>query len=373
MGKAGETTFPNLKAATGIADNRLLYHSPNPPNADTAFSDFLIGGIGRRVVDEPEFTQSNLSGNGDFDLHIGCPSSTVGGNNGWPFDATGGSIDGSGNFIPNNDTQIEPGDKIWVRINTDIEATGEYGEYWAEQVGKNGGSLVVTTTSGFTTTGNREVGVDDAGYYAVDIELKKTDSESSEVRFELQDGLNTDATNYGPVSGQTPGTPSVSFTGLRFTTPNTRIPFTHIQGLTVAWSNEGGQGSELGCDVDIQNPLDADGTRGDASYSIRATASIDNGGDRGPLYTWFYEASDPDNLGCPGDGTHLRKVSPAGSCQEFEFAMGTGRHFVRAVLTEGSGTGTVIDTKEIELTPNTTEPDSSSVSASYSEPTPGLC
>lgn len=347
MGRDGNTTISGLKQATSIASNNLYDHGVGTP-ASVRMSDFLTGAIGRDV-NSPEWSQGVVDGADQFDTFLGIPQTTIGGSNGLPAGRSS-TIESDGRVTIDDGYKLRVGDKIWVRVG----ATGS-GEFFAEQIGKNTSSLTFTnSTARFSPTGARQVGIDGSGRRVIDIELEVTGYNAIEARLRLEDGLNTDATNYGDPSTQT----GVSNTDLVFTTDDVKSDTVFFENMEIAYSNKGGNGSYVDCAGD---PLDGGHTSGDLSYSVRVETQVNNPAQKynGITYVWVYMNDDFDSLGCPPTTPKAKQDGSALYCldsdnESFTMQRGTNADVdVRVVLTDDdSSSPTVLDERLLTLSPD---------------------
>jgi len=346
MGRDGNTTISGLTQATSIASNDLFDHAAGTPSA-VYMSDFLTGAIGRDVT-SPEWAQGVVDGTGQFDTFLGIPQTTIGGNDGLPSGRSS-TIEPDGSVTIDDGYKLRVGDKIWVRVG----ATGS-GEFFAEQIGKNTSSLKFTnSTARFSPTGARQVGIDGSGRRVIDIELEVTGYNAIEARLRLEDGMNTDASNYGDPSTQT----GVSNTDLVFTTDDVKSDTVFFENMEIAYSNKGGGGSYVDCAGD---PLDGGNTSGDLSYSVRVETEVNNPAQKfnGTTYVWVYMDDDFGSLDCPPATPKAKQSGSALYCLDSDnegFTMQRGTNAdvdVRVVLTDDDSSSlTVLDERLLTLTP----------------------
>ena len=290
MGANGDITMSNLKVATGIADNRLSAHHPNGAGNQTAFGDFLVGVVGRRVASSVYVTASaHDAPPAPFDgwdtaisiPNCGDPNGTIidGVTPSRPRNLTGSIDTADGHFRVDGSERFEKGDKFWIRIDTN--ADDSLGKHVAEQIGKNANSLIFQSGSAniANVTGNREVGKDGAGNYVIDIELEVTSAASVGAGvgapFRYVDGMNTDAANYGDPSTQT----GVDNTNLQFFSPDVETDLVYIRQLTSSYAENG------------------------SLYDMTIKAWAHDPADKwGTLYMWSYFE---DSSTCPPNGTSV--------------------------------------------------------------------
>lgn len=154
MPSGGVNTITALKGATGIADNRLSAHHPNGPGVRTAVSDFWVSDIGRDDGAGPLVTS----------LHAGA----------------------DGSPLTNDPGELQLGEHFYVLIEH-LSA-----DYWAEQIGLNTSALQLLTTSDVTAESRTLLSSSVIG-----IRMEITGTGTGIATFELADGMNTDAHNYG--------------------------------------------------------------------------------------------------------------------------------------------------------------------------------
>jgi len=362
MGVDGDITISNLKSATSIADDRLSAHHPNGAGNTTAMGDFLTDRIGRRAA-ASEWSRAVVDGADGFDTFLGIPETTVqSGTAGLPAISQAGvdaSIDSNG-LVQINGGEIRDGDLLWVRVGTGIDPNTGNGEHFAEQIGKNSGSLSIFDTVNLTPTGSREAGTDADGRSVIDIQFQVDIQDIATTRAELrlEDTLNTDATNYGDPSTQT----GVSNNVLVMRSNDTEPLETFIESINIFYSNDGGNGTYQDC---AGNPLDGGGTEGDTTYSARVSATVNDPADQfGDLYLWVYIDADFSSLGCPGNQSPVGKQQ-ATKDGDKTFCLGPDNEGIsftrgpqadttfRVVLTrDNTSTPTVQDERELTVTPD---------------------
>jgi hypothetical protein len=346
MGKAGETTFPNLKQATNIADNRLLYHSPNPPNVDTALSDFLVSGVGRRAGSS-EWSQGVVEGIDGVDIYLGIPDTTVGGNDGLPGGRSS-TIESDGRITIDDGYRLRQGDRFWVRIS----AVGA-GPYHAEQILQREANLSVVSGA---PTGNRQAGTDADGLPCVDVEFEVSAFDQIVVELRYDDGgLNSDAIHFGDPSTQS----GVTRSALLARVDSVQASTVYLSGITAKYSNRGGDSPYIDC---VGDALDGGGTDGDSSYSVSLLIDInDPAAAYGDLYVWLYKRDDvSSSMGCPpsedafNDGFVTKIQNPNGGtaslCHDFSVQRSVDADAdVRVVLTRDSAGTSIQDSRQIAL------------------------
>jgi hypothetical protein len=338
MGKDGNTTISALKGATQINSNSLSDHNPTSDSV-TRLSEFLIDKIGRRV-NSPEYTQEITTDiNGDpygkngFDTRISIPDSAS---------TINGSLDSNGNWVSDTDQNIQIGEKFVIRVDTSIQDTDQFGNYWAEAIGKIGSSLTVTGGN-LSTTGVRTIGTDGDGYVYVEVEVEVVESDSASLNIQLQDGLNTDCLHYGDPSTQSGVSQFAD--ALTFNTTDIQSDKVFIDRIDVEYSNLGGDGTLFGCDL---NALDDGGTKSDRTFTTRVNVDYNDPANKftGP-YFWLFINDDVNSLGCPGDGNHIVKVQGT-NCVEYQTeSQNSATITLRVVLTENSDGSGHIDDREV--------------------------
>lgn len=160
MPGSAEITMTALKGATGIADDRLSAHHPNGAGNETAFSDFFVFDIGRD------------DGGGAFvtDLRAGADN----------------------NPLTNTPGEVQLGDFFFVLVEHLSNP------FWDTQIGLNGSSLVVVTTSNVSVESRSILdGTSDGDTGGViGVRCEVTGTGTGYLKLKLQDGYNTDANNY---------------------------------------------------------------------------------------------------------------------------------------------------------------------------------
>jgi len=162
MGVNGDITMTNLKAATGIADDRLSAHHPSGAGNETAMGDFLITDIGY------------LGGDGDTTT----------------LEATN-----SGAYNPPDSDHSIPGSQIPVIV--DVYPDPVAGTcLWPESIGTVASSLPVTSSTRMSLSARNVTGARSDNPVRMEIVFDVTGLDSCDCTLKLQDGLNTDIANY---------------------------------------------------------------------------------------------------------------------------------------------------------------------------------
>jgi len=161
MGVNGDVTMTNLKAATGIADDRLSAHHPDGAGTETKLGDFLIADIGY------------LGGDSDFTT----------------LEATN-----AGTYNPPDPDHSIPGSQIPVIVDVYPDPVG--GGLWPEAIGTVALSLPVTSATDLALASRNVVGARTDDPIRMEIVFDVTGLNSVAATLKLQDGLNTDITRY---------------------------------------------------------------------------------------------------------------------------------------------------------------------------------
>jgi len=230
MGFDGDITMTNLKAATGIADDRLSAHHPNGTGNETAMGDFLVGGLGRDTDANPGTIESNLI----------RPHSV----NGDEGDASG-SFNANGVWSFSGDVTLDPASTN--KFVLEIDLGFPLGEYFAEQIGTRAvhwnfavQNCSVDAVKSFSTGGS----LNDQ----LHLECTVTgfgSQVSVEARF--GDNMNTDATNF---NGSSTGTPRLLF---QTADVQDATPLIAFSGKVIRFDDAGSSGSGHQFAVNIKN------------------------------------------------------------------------------------------------------------------------
>jgi hypothetical protein len=161
MGTNGTNTITALKAATGIADDRLSAHHPNGTGNPTAIGDFLVDAVGR-------YSSGTLQFETDLERVFSTPSILAQGTNNEDFE---------------------------VQVDFAYPTGTPTGDLWRNQIGI-GGSNLVTRGSDFIEQGRVSGSLPDAGRDSIRIQCKLNATGSVRVEVELTGSLNNDATNH---------------------------------------------------------------------------------------------------------------------------------------------------------------------------------
>jgi len=209
IGTLGEYTMSNLKAATGIGDDRLSAHHPNGTGNTTAFGDFAIEVVGHNPGsgDPADYTrllrpvQVTVDGNtqsisGSYPTGQDPPF----------FDFSGFELD------PRNP------DKFTLRLFAETETTG----FGIEQILKDPNSNSLGSALSITDIGNAkliDVTPNTGGLpYYLDLQFEVTGFINLDVGLTYDDPLNTQASLQGSSSTDGEGNSLPENAGLAFRT-----------------------------------------------------------------------------------------------------------------------------------------------------------
>jgi hypothetical protein len=305
MGKNGQNTIDRLKAATGIADDRLSAHHPNGAGNEASMGDFLVFRVGRQVGRSYYSTQSvtETSDIPGWDLNLSIPTgNSVTGVSALPSNfSQGGALDSNGDYKLNSSSKtFEQGDKVWVRVDLSCN------QYARQQIAVD--QLTVTGISGAKVLQRASGTIN--GKNVVDFQLEITDFDTAIIKLEYNDGgYNDDAANYNRE--------------LQFFTPDVETSTPYLESLTLAYDDTGASGNQTACDG--STPLDdlpvgiGSGTAGDGNFGLRVNPFVSDPKDKKNFYLWVYTDSNnsppdtPRNLyiqsGKPADGDPIKLTS----------------------------------------------------------------
>lgn len=257
MGINGDVTMTALKAATGIADDRLSAHHPNGAGNTVAMGDFLVGAVGR-------YSSGTLQFETDLERVFSTPSILAQGTNNENFE---------------------------VQVDFAYPSGTATGDFWREQVGISGSNLV-TRGSDFIEQGRVTGSLPNSGRDSIRIQCKLDATGSVRVEVELTGNLNNDATNHGVILAYD----STNDGGTEVWGPSPRV-----------WrieADEGSNGDDLFLTMYEYDPNGQ--ANGYMDWEINPQQSLS--GDAGSAQVTSGTAQDTANISGLSTGTHTLEV-----------------------------------------------------------------
>lgn len=316
MGKNGQNTMSRLKAATGIADDRLSAHHPNGAGNEASMGDFLVFRVGRSTGRSFYSTQT-VTESSDFpgwDLNLSIPTgNSVTGVSALPSNfSQGGALNSKGEYkLNSNSKKFQIGDKVWVRV----DLVGN--QFARQQIVAD--QLNIKSISGAKVLQRADGTVN--GKDVVDFELEITDYDIAVIKLEYNDGgYNDDAANYNRE--------------LEFFTDDVQTATPYLESLQLYYDDTGASGNQVACDG--TTPLDdlpfpGSGTAGDGTFGLKVQPFVNDPKDKKNIWLWAYtdgSKSPPDTpankyiqSGKPANGDPIQLTSIGGeqksACTQF--------------------------------------------------------
>jgi hypothetical protein len=286
MGVNGSNTVDRLKAATGIADDRVSAHHPNGTGNETAMGDFFVTAIGR-AVGRSYYDQGNVTDGSSnppaWDKNLSIPNgNSVSGLSTLPSGKSG-SLDSSGTWTLDS-SNFQQGETFWVRVDMNG------GDFARQQVVMK--RLTVSQTLNCNIL-NRVDGTVN-GNDVIDFEVEVDGYDSVAIDFQYNDGgYNSDAIHYYDSSESTPDL-------IEFTTSTVETATPHLDRIDLEWDDTGTSGTRVACDGSTAlDNIQTNGTSGNDNYGVKVTTTVSDPTNQNAEYwLWVYfddsTASPPD-------------------------------------------------------------------------------
>jgi len=225
----GNYTITNLKAATGIADDRLSAHHPNGAGNETALGDFSIRALGHELSA------------GDLTRLLRPVQVTVNGS----VQSISGSYDTQNPpFFDFSGVTLDPRnpDKFTIRIDL---PPGQRGQHAIQQILKNGNGLTADVESNAKLIG-RTVNTN-----SIDLQYEVTGFINLQVGVTFDDGMNVNAENVGKASSDKEGNNLPENAGFAFRTEDVLDPVPKIEQMQVGIQSDGASPETISFDINV--------------------------------------------------------------------------------------------------------------------------
>jgi hypothetical protein len=228
----GDYTITNLKAATGIADDRLSAHHPNGAGNKTGLGDFAIKVVGYEDPQNP----------GTF-TRLLRPVSV----NGSSTDADGSYDSQDPPFYDFSSVTLDPRvpDTVTLRLYTQTTAEA----FGLEQILKNGTALAESVNGNATL---QSTTVDTSGPH-IDLTYEITGFTNAQIGLTYDDPLNVNAGNQGKSNSDGEGNTLPEDAGLVFRTQDVLDPIPKINYMQVAIESDGGSVETIYFDFNLDS------------------------------------------------------------------------------------------------------------------------